>query len=187
MRRLFLATCIAAAAGLSAAHLGAQAAKAKPANATAECTDGTWSTAKSQQGACSGHGGVKTWFGSDSSGKGAKAEAKSKAEPKTKAAPKSESAPAAKTTTAPAKDTSTTAAKTASPAPKKDAAPAATKESAPKAAKGSAAKSSTGAATIARPAGAPADATGQCNDGTYTKAQNHQGACSGHDGVKGWF
>jgi len=32
-----------------------------PKNATAQCTDGTFSTAKTEQGACSKHGGVKSW------------------------------------------------------------------------------------------------------------------------------
>jgi hypothetical protein len=35
----------------------------KPAGATAECKDGTYSKAKTQRGACSGHGGVADWFG----------------------------------------------------------------------------------------------------------------------------
>jgi len=30
-------------------------------------------------------------------------------------------------------------------------------------------------------------ATGECNDGTYTYAANHRGACSHHDGVKVWY
>src|SRR5256885_3363705 len=35
-----------------------------PSNATAKCSDGTYSTAKTQQGACSQHGGVDEWLGS---------------------------------------------------------------------------------------------------------------------------
>jgi Protein of unknown function (DUF3761) len=35
-------------------------------------------------------------------------------------------------------------------------------------------------------AGASAGATGQCNDGSYTMAKNHQGACSRHGGVAKW-
>src|SRR5436190_22786010 len=35
----------------------------KPKGATAQCEDGTYSHAKTQQGACSSHGGVKTWYG----------------------------------------------------------------------------------------------------------------------------
>src|SRR5207249_4995104 len=34
-----------------------------PTGATAQCEDGTYSRAKTQQGACSSHGGVKTWYG----------------------------------------------------------------------------------------------------------------------------
>ena len=33
----------------------------------------------------------------------------------------------------------------------------------------------------------PVGATGMCNDGTYTYAINHQGACSKHKGVKLWY
>lgn len=36
-------------------------------------------------------------------------------------------------------------------------------------------------------AAAPAGATGQCKDGTYTMAKNHQGACSSHGGVAKWL
>src|SRR5262245_37307198 len=32
-------------------------------DSTALCHDNTWSSAKNRQGACSGHGGIKTWFG----------------------------------------------------------------------------------------------------------------------------
>jgi hypothetical protein len=53
------ATCVAAALAFGGAQLTAQG---KPANATAQCKDGTYSTAKTRQGACSRHGGVQTWY-----------------------------------------------------------------------------------------------------------------------------
>ena len=34
---------------------------------------------------------------------------------------------------------------------------------------------------------APAGATAQCNDGTYSFSQHHSGTCSGHGGVAAWL
>jgi len=34
---------------------------------------------------------------------------------------------------------------------------------------------------------APAGATGQCRDGSYTSQSSKRGACSGHQGVKTWY
>jgi hypothetical protein len=63
------------------------AAQTRPADATAQCKDGTYSTAKTKRGACSGHGGVTTWYAD------AKSDTKSAAE-----AAKSDSKVAAKET-----------------------------------------------------------------------------------------
>jgi Protein of unknown function (DUF3761) len=52
------------------------AAQAKPKNATAQCKDGTYSTAKTERGACSQHGGVQTWFGDSDTKSAAKDDAK---------------------------------------------------------------------------------------------------------------
>lgn len=35
--------------------------------------------------------------------------------------------------------------------------------------------------------GPPAGATAQCNDGTYSFSQHHQGTCSGHGGVAQFY
>jgi hypothetical protein len=45
--------------------VAAQANAARPADATGECKDGSFTTSPSKAGACSGHKGVKNWYGTD--------------------------------------------------------------------------------------------------------------------------
>jgi len=44
-----------------------------------------------------------------------------------------------------------------------------------------------GSAMSAASGAAPAGATGQCKDGTYTMSKTHSGSCSHHGGVAKWF
>lgn len=113
-------------------------AATRPADATGSCKDGTFTSAASKSGACSGHGGVKEWFAA--------------AAPAAKTPSPAPTPPPAKTTAAP------------KPAP----APAPTIKTAPI-------------------AGAPAKATALCNDGTYSESQHRSGTCSNHKGVKQWL
>ncbi len=116
----------AAAPAPAPAPAAASAPSGPPAGATGKCSDGTFTKAKKQQGACSSHGGVGQWFA----------------------------------TVAPAKPAPGPAKPTAGPATP---------------------------APAAAPAGAPADASALCNDGTYSKSQHRSGTCSQHKGVKQWL
>jgi hypothetical protein len=135
----------------------AKTAAKKPADATGQCDDGTYTKAKTQQGACSSHGGVKTWYGEPPA---AAATAPTK-ESSSVRAPK----PARTSKTAPAPPVTTSAPA----APPVTTAPA------------------TKPATTAPAAGTPANATAKCKDGTFSYAKQHSGACSHHGGVAEWY
>jgi len=60
MRRL-LTACSITAVVLFGSSFGLLAQKA-PKGATARCKDGSYSSAKTERGACSGHGGVAKWI-----------------------------------------------------------------------------------------------------------------------------
>jgi hypothetical protein len=101
-----LMTSVGIVAGmLIAAMANAQA----PAGSTGECKDGSYTSAASKRGACSGHGGVKDWYSAAPAAKsaapmapaaGAPAPAAKTAAPMAPAA--ATPAPAAKTAAAPA-------------------------------------------------------------------------------------
>jgi Protein of unknown function (DUF3761) len=63
--RTFHAVSLAAGM-LLAATVFAQVPADAPAGTTGQCKDGTYSSAASKRGACSGHKGVQTWYASSS-------------------------------------------------------------------------------------------------------------------------
>ncbi len=184
-RRFLTASFVASVLAVAVPAFAQKPADA-PENATAQCTDNTYSTAKTKQGACSKHGGVKTWWGPSTDSAPA-----STTKSSTSAPTSSNAAPAG--STAQCKDGSFSSAKTKQGAcsghggiatwyadtPKSTATPA--PSSTPSATK----NQSTTVSKI--PTDAPANATAKCNDGTYSFAKQHSGACSHHKGVAEWY
>jgi hypothetical protein len=202
--KLAIARLTYVAAGLAVpALLLAQA----PAGATAACKDGTYSTATSAQGRCSGHGGVDHLITAKKPATHAtKPKTRTTAKPRTATptAPRTETAATAATApagaTARCGDGTYSSAKTTRGAcsghdgvrawlhgaPSESASTSRT--TAPRtSARVTAPTTTTAIPTVAAPTGAPAGATAQCKDGTYSTSKVHTGACSHHGGVAQWF
>lgn len=168
IRNLFSASCLATLLtfGLPL-FITPAAAQGKPQNATAQCKDGTYSTAKTKQGACSRHGGVAIWY----------AEAKSDIKAAGKET-KEDAKAAAKATKDVAKDAGTVT---------KDATKDAGK-AAKDVAKDTKGTTKSAAKTLSKAgSGAPENATAKCKDGTFSFSKQHSGACSHHGGVDEWY
>jgi hypothetical protein len=171
-----------------------------PAGATAKCKDGSYTDATSHRGACRGHGGVDQWLAAGA-GKSAKSEAKGKdtgkaatpAAAPTTAAAAAPSGPPPAEATAKCKDGSYWTNPSHRGACKKHGgvdqwlAANASASKASAAAPAAPPKPTAAATAAPAPGNAPADATAQCKDGTYSHAQHHRGACAGHGGVQQWL
>ena len=116
---------VALALGLLAANMAvAQAPAGAPAGSTALCNDGTYFKGSVKIGACTGHKGVKTWWGAAAAKPAAKAAPAAATKPAAKTAP---AAAAAKPVSTPAPAPAVAAKPASTPAPA--AAPAAPKTS----------------------------------------------------------
>lgn len=206
MHKSFWGVVVGTLVGLSAASvLAAQA----PAGATAKCKDDTYSTSTSHRGACKSHGGVAEWLSAT------KSDSKTTSKSSKTAAPTetASTGPAPADASAKCKDgsyststshrgackghggvsewladskTKTTAPSTKTAAAPTKTPPAAAATTAPAPTPTTAAPK-TNVATTTPPAGAPADASAQCKDGSYSHAKHHRGACSKHGGVQQWL
>ncbi len=65
MKILLISIAVAAAAGISLSA-NAQAPASAPSGSTALCKDGTYYSGATKKGACTGHKGIKDWYGAAS-------------------------------------------------------------------------------------------------------------------------
>jgi hypothetical protein len=152
----------------------------KPKGATAQCEDGSYSHAKTQQGACSSHGGVKTWYGDAAVSTPAAPPSKTTSTSRAARPPRA-SAPAATPAGATAKcnDGSYSSAQSRQGACAGHGGVATwLSEETPR---------TTAAPRTSSEEQRPRDATAKCKDGSYSSAQSHSGACAGHGGVATWL
>ncbi|SEF46641.1 Protein of unknown function [Bryocella elongata] len=112
MKTRHILAAVAATLLCSAAAI-AQAPAGAPAGATGTCKDGTYSTAASKSGACSGHKGVAAWYGPAAAPKAAAAPKTAAAAPAPAPAPAPAAKPAPAPTPAPAPMAATKPAPTA--------------------------------------------------------------------------
>jgi hypothetical protein len=103
MNRIRLIQTVSLAAGmLLAAAAFAQVPADAPAGTTGQCKDGSYTSAASKRGACSGHKGIGTWYASATTGSsGGPAPAAPAATPTPAAAPPKSSSNAPAATAAP--------------------------------------------------------------------------------------
>lgn len=136
-----------------------------PANASAKCNDGTYSTAKNERGACSRHGGIAQWLGG--------------AEANQQAAPRGATARCTDGTYSKSSGKGV-CSRHGGVSDWLSTPPSNQQADTPEAAPTSDSRSN--------PAeDQPAGATARCTDGSYTTAASHSGACSRHGGVAEWL
>ena len=177
--------------------LATSAALVLTANASAKdaasglCADGSTTHAKTEKGACSKHGGVKTWYAASQSTQPAAAPSVPAAAPATApAARHASSAVSMAGASAICSDGSYSHAKTEARACTKHGGVKTWMGASSSAPPMSAPAPAPGTAPTARPAPSAAsiaNATALCADGSYSHVTVKMLACSSHGGIKTWF
>ena len=176
-----------------AGSLAAQEASA-PKDATGQCTDGSYTTAKTEAKGCLKHGGVKSWYGGTSAAAASAPSASSTAtaapEPTPNVSASAGTQP--KDATGQCTDGSYTTAKTQAKGCLKHGGVKSWYGASSAAAASSPSPTATAAPQPAPNVSAstksqPKDATGQCTDGSYTTAKTQARGCLKHGGVRTWY